>query len=175
MSDFKIENFYIREIVQGLWITSKHFFKNLFLHTLHLFGLAKDKEAAVTISYPEQRRRIPPVSRTVHRLAKREDGSLKCVACMMCATACPSDCINIVAGEYPDPKVEKYPVKFEIDEGRCVFCGFCVEACPEAAIFMDTAIVEFDGYYSLDKLIYDIPKLSSLEPASVTGKDKEVR
>ena len=34
--------------------------------------------------------------------------------------------------------IEKYPVKFVIDELRCVVCGFCVEACPKDAIRMDT-------------------------------------
>ena len=154
-----LEQLYVFEILKGLVITSRHFFRNLIVHTAHAVGLAKDKEAAVTIQYPEVRRPYPEFSRTRHRLTMREDGSLKCVACMMCATACPAECIDIVADEYVDPAIEKYPIKFDIDMGKCVFCGFCVEACPKDAIRMDTGIVELADD-SLGKLIYDMKRLS---------------
>jgi NADH-quinone oxidoreductase subunit I len=61
---------------------------------------------------------------------------------MMCSTVCPADCIEIVAAEHPDPKVEKFPAVFNIDLLRCVYCGLCEEACPCDAIRMDTGIYE---------------------------------
>ena len=74
--------------------------------------------------------------RGIHLLTVREDGTPKCVACYMCATVCPAECIYIEAGERPEKNIEKYPTRFEIDLLRCVYCGFCVDACPEEAIFM---------------------------------------
>ena len=64
---------------------------------------------AVTIQYPEERRPYSPRLRTLHRLVRREDGSPRCVACMMCETVCPAHCIYIVADEHPNPEIEKMP------------------------------------------------------------------
>ena len=66
----------------------------------------------------------------------------RCVACLLCATVCPSECITVEAAEDPDPEVQKRPERFSIDLGRCCFCGLCVEACPEDAIRMDTGVIE---------------------------------
>ncbi|RKZ05816.1 NADH-quinone oxidoreductase subunit I, partial [bacterium] len=66
----------------------------------------------------------------------------KCVACQMCSTYCPADCISIVSGEDDRAAVEKAPESFDINLLRCVYCGFCVEACPCDAIRMDTGIFE---------------------------------
>lgn len=163
-----LERVYYPEIVKGLWITSRHFFKNLALHSLHALGLARGHAAMVTIEYPDVRRPSPAASRTRHRLTRRADGTPKCVACMMCATACPSDCIYIVAGEHPDPAIEKYPVRFDIDMSKCVFCGFCVEACPKDAIRMDTGIVEL-AWHDRRALIFDINYLMREDVAIPAG------
>ena len=91
-------------------------------------------------------------------MMKREDGSPRCVACMMCETVCPARCIQITAGEHPDPHIEKYPKEFILDLGKCVFCGFCVEVCPEDAIRMDTRQVAMSEY-TRDGMIYDKKRL----------------
>ena len=113
--------------LKGLQITVKHFFKNVLTRA--------DVE---TIQYPEEKKPYPARTRGLHRLMQRDDGSVRCVACMCCPTVCPANCITIIPAETSDKKVEKYPAVFEIDELRCVVCGLCVEACPCDAIRMDT-------------------------------------
>lgn len=134
------ERFYLPQVLGGLAVTTRHFLRNLTLHTLHLFGLARDRRAAVTVQYPEERKVYTEGYRGAHRLTLKPDGSVRCTACFLCATACPAKCINIEAGEHPDPEVEKYPVRYEIDTLQCIYCGMCVEACPCDAIRMDTFV-----------------------------------
>lgn len=152
------ENTYLPMLISGLYLTSVHFFRNLNLHILHIFGLYKNVSAAVTYQYPEQKRPLAKRARTRHRLMKREDGSPRCVACMMCETVCPARCIEITAAEHPDPNIEKYPSEFILDLGKCVYCGFCVEVCPEDAIRMDTGKLDI-AEYSRESMIYDKKRL----------------
>ena len=111
-------------ILVGHWVTFMNLFKSLFLGQ------------ASTIQYPEQKRPVSSRYRGTHILTEREDGTPKCVACYMCATVCPAECIYIESGERPEKAIEKYPTRFDIDLLRCVYCGFCVDACPEEAIIM---------------------------------------
>jgi NADH-quinone oxidoreductase subunit I len=134
------ERLYLPEVVRGLGVTTRHLVRNLTLHTLHLFGLARDRRAAATTQYPEERKAYALAYRGAHRLTLKPDGSVRCTACFLCATACPAKCIHIEAGEHPDPDVEKYPVRYEIDTLQCIYCGMCVEACPCDAIRMDTNV-----------------------------------
>jgi NADH-quinone oxidoreductase subunit I len=111
-------------ILYGMWLTLLNMLNVLF------------RRRASTIQYPEQKRTLSTRYRGIHILTERMDGTPKCVACYMCATACPAECIYIEAGERPEKTIEKYPTRFEIDLLRCVYCGFCVDACPEEAIIM---------------------------------------
>lgn len=158
------EKLYLPTIIAGLWVTSKHFFQNLTLHILHLFRIKTQKLGAVTFQYPEVLRPLFPRLRTMHRLTKREDGTPRCVACMMCETVCPAKCIYIIAEEkFENAQIEKMPQTFDIDIGLCIFCGYCVEACPEDAIRMDTGILEFSNY-TRNGMVLDLNTMLSLEP-----------
>ena len=154
---------YLPSLFQGLWITSRHLFRNMFIQTLNLLGLSKSRGGAVTYQYPEEQRPLSKRTRTRHRLTQREDGTPRCVACMMCETVCPARCINIVAMEHPDPNIEKVPKSFDLDLGMCVYCGYCVEVCPEDAIRMDTQILD-TAAYSRQQMQLDIKEL--LNPRS---------
>jgi NADH-quinone oxidoreductase subunit I len=131
-----MEQAYVPEIVKGLSVTMRHFFKNTFNK--------RENTDIVTIAYPEEKRVYPERFRGVHRLTQRTDGSPRCVACLCCSTACPAQCIHIEAAEYQPGDArfgyERFPKVFVIDELRCIFCGYCVEACPCDAIRMDTGI-----------------------------------
>ncbi len=129
------DKLYLPAIAGGMKTTFRHFMKNL-----------SDIDNLRTMQYPE----VKPTDineryRGVHRLTKHEDGSEKCVACFMCATACPAECIFITAEERFDEFAEKRPKEFKIDLLECVYCGYCVEACPCDAIRMDTGIFSFTG------------------------------
>ena len=149
---------YFFEIIRGSVITARHFIVNMLFHILKIFGIKTKRKGAVTIQYPEVKKELASRHRSLHRLMTRKDGKPRCVACMLCVTACPSECIYVEAGEDPDPEVQKYPVQFIIDVSRCCFCGFCVEAYPEDAIRMDTGQIEI-AQYSREDLKFDLNSL----------------
>jgi len=149
---------YFIEIIKGALITTRHFVVNMHFHIMKLLHIKTKRKGAVTIQYPEERKEIATRHRSLHRLMKKEDGKPRCVACMLCATVCPSECIYIEAAEDPDLEMQKYPSTFIIDISRCCFCGFCVEACPEDAIRMDTEELDIGGY-DRTKMVYDLNRL----------------
>lgn len=119
------KEWYVPGIITGLGITFKHLFVNLF-----------NRKKMITINYPEEKYEYSPRFKGNHVLTVKKDGSIRCTACMLCATNCPAECITITASEHPDAQVEKFPISYEIDILRCVFCGFCEEACPVDAVRM---------------------------------------
>lgn len=151
------DQIYLVEVWKGLVITTRHLLVNLYRHLLTAMG-GHGPLGAVTTQYPDDPQVTAKRSRTRHRLLKREDGTPRCVACMLCETVCPAKCIYIKAEESPDVMVEKRAKTFKIDLGMCVFCGYCVEACPEDAIRMDTQFIQFPGMTRKD-LIWDMPEL----------------
>lgn len=144
---------YLPLVVHGLRITTKHLFSK-----------------KMTRYFPEERPEFdnPLIYRGVHRLNRDEQGRVKCVACFLCATACPARCIDIVGTESPWPDREKYPESFVIDELRCIFCGMCEEACPVDAIEL-TSLFDLTGR-SREEMIFDKEKLLSVYDQT---KDRE--
>lgn len=140
-----LEKMYLPAVFKGLGVTAKHF--------------ARKK---VTVQFPEERQQpVDPINyRGVHRLNRDEQGRVKCVACFLCATACPAHCIDIEGAESPWPDREKYPESFVIDELRCIYCGMCEEACPVDAIEL-TSLYDLSGH-SREEMIFDKEKLLSV-------------
>ena len=56
----------------------------------------------ITEDYPEAPAKFQERFRGVHELQRDENGMEKCVACFLCAAACPADCIYIEAAENTD-------------------------------------------------------------------------
>jgi NADH-quinone oxidoreductase subunit I len=134
---------FLPAIVEGLKTTLRH---------------VTDKKVE-TQQYPEVRPELPLHYRGVHRLNRDEQGRVKCVACMLCATACPADCIHIEAAAAPPewPDRDKFPSSFVLDELRCIYCGMCEEACPVDAIEL-THIYDLTGETRAE-MVYDREKL----------------
>jgi NADH-quinone oxidoreductase subunit I len=137
------ESTFVPAILSGLKTTLKH---------------VVDRKT-VTQQYPEVKPELPLHYRGVHRLNRDEKDRVKCVACMMCATACPANCITIEAEAAPPewPDRDKFCKTFVLDELRCIYCGMCEEACPVDAIEL-THIYDLTGETRSD-LLYDREKL----------------
>jgi len=104
-----------------------------------------------TIMYPEKKPYLPPRYRGRIVLTRDESGKERCVACNLCAAACPVDCIALQAAEDEDGR--RYPVFFRINFSRCIFCGLCEEACPTYAIQLipDCEL----GEYNRQDMVYE--------------------
>lgn len=94
----------------------------------------------ITEFYPEVKPNLAPTVRSSMGLEPD-----KCIACGMCANACPNKVIDIKSDKDEETK-KKVLKSYEMDLGRCLFCGLCTEACPTKAL---KATQEFENaiYY----------------------------
>ncbi len=142
-----INKLYFFEIVKGMMFSISHVFK-----------------PKVTLRYPEEKPVLGPEFRGRPVLVKELDQE-RCVACGLCARACPPFAISMQASETEDPK-ERFPETFEINMLRCIYCGFCEDVCPEEAIVMSNDY-DFnftdrkDAIFGKDKLLVDASLLKS--------------
>ena len=93
----------------GSALTAGHFFRNMGGTRCTRCSGSRARAARSPSSTRRSGGRYSPRLRSLHRLVRREDGSPRCVACMMCETVCPAHCIYIVASEHPNPEIEKCP------------------------------------------------------------------
>ena len=107
---------FLAATTKGLGITLKHFANNLFkplraLSSRNKAGAPALEEAGKseieTVQYPEEKVVYPERFRGLHRLMLRDDGAVRCVACMCCPTVCPAHCITIIPEESDSKGIEK--------------------------------------------------------------------
>jgi NADH-quinone oxidoreductase subunit I len=85
--------------------------------------------ANYTEQYPKVRPKVAERFRGAPRLNNDpETGETLCIACNLCALACPEHCIEV--GWERDAAGKKALTTFTFDISRCMFCGLCEDACP---------------------------------------------
>jgi NADH-quinone oxidoreductase subunit I len=128
----------LRELAIGFATTFKHIFRK-----------------PITVQYPDQKMPMFPKYRGKQVLMRDENGLEKCVACGLCAVACPADAIYLEAAENDGSVMAgpRYAKVYQIHKTRCIFCGYCEEACPTYAIQL---IPDFEmGEYDRQNLVYE--------------------
>jgi len=138
--DFSVtESLYLTEVCKALWYSFKEIFK-----------------PSTTLEYPDEKW-DPPASFRGRPVLVEDNGEERCVACGLCARACPPLAISMQAAEKSNDQKERYPDFFEINMLRCIYCGYCEEVCPEEAIVMSK---DYDIVFeSREEAIYDKERL----------------
>ena len=130
---------FLRELVSGLFLTFKYFFK-----------------PKLTLNYPHEKNPISPRFRGEHALRRYPNGEERCIACKLCEAICPALAITIEAEPREDGS--RRTTRYDIDMVKCIYCGMCQEACPVDAI-VEGPNQEFavetreELYYDKDKLL----------------------
>ena len=118
-----------------LSLLKKIFFVDLIKGLLLTFSYQSPSKN-YTEQYPKVRPDVAPRFHGAPRLnMDPETHDTLCIACNLCALACPEDCIDVipmdvevvVAGK---PRRKKVLDEFIFDTSRCMFCALCQEACP---------------------------------------------
>lgn len=125
------------DLFEGMWVTFR----------------AQHPKNRYTEQYPLER---PPIAER-YRGAPRLNidpatGESMCIACNLCAIACPENLI-VVGWERNEQSKHKELTTFSYDLSRCMFCGLCEDACPVDAIEL-TQDFEMAGY-TREGLIWD--------------------
>jgi len=127
------------KLVKDIYETVSSIFKGMGITARYL------KEKPVTQQFPHERWRMPDRFRGfVHNDVPR------CTACLLCAKACPVDCIYIdVEGKGKERQMTRYA----IDYNKCIWCSLCTEPCPTNCITMSH---DYDhSVYLRERLVYE--------------------
>ena len=115
----------VRTVAHALWVTLRYWFttyrtdRGTFTHVYE---------------YPEKPVPVATRYRGFHRF-----DLTSCIACSLCAKACPVDCIYI-GKEKIEGKKGHAITSYTIDYTKCMLCALCVEPCPTACIEMGSTV-----------------------------------
>src|SRR3990167_8687172 len=110
-----IRSFILWELLQGLAVTLKYFFKKKF-----------------TVQFPEEKTPLSPRFRGMLALRRYPNGEERCIACKLCEAVCPALAITIDSEQRADGS--RRTTRYDIDMFKCIYCGFCEESCPVDSI-----------------------------------------
>jgi NADH-quinone oxidoreductase subunit I len=113
----------LMELVSGLGVTLKYFFKPKF-----------------TLRYPEEKTPKSSRFRGLHALRRYPNGEERCIACKLCEAVCPALAITIESTQREDGT--RRTTRYEIDLFKCIYCGLCEESCPVDSI-VETDFLEY--------------------------------
>lgn len=130
----------MREYFRNIYLTIKTITIGMRITLKYCFA------KTVTVQYPDMAPVLQPRFRGFHYFEIE-----KCIACDLCAKACPVDCIYI---EKSGPrKIDAETgvalggamIRYAIDYAKCMFCALCVDPCPTDCIHMGN-IHDLSGY-----------------------------
>ena len=132
---------FLMDLMQGLSVTFRY----------------QHPREVYTEQYPLERPQIAERYRGLPRLNVNPDtGETLCIACNLCASACPEHLIVVNSERNPVTR-RKEMTSFTIDISRCMFCGLCEEACSTDCLELTQ---DFEmAQYSRDNLVFDRARL----------------
>ena len=106
------------DLLRGMWVTFR----------------SQNPKLIYTEQYPAERPKVAERYRGAPRLnINPETGETLCIACNLCALACP-EALIVVGAERDPASHHKLLTTFTYDLSRCMFCGLCEDACPVDAL-----------------------------------------
>ncbi len=132
----------VRTIMIGMRITLKYHFAK-----------------TITVQYPDVAPTLQPRYRGFHYFEIE-----KCIACDLCAKACPVDCIYIEKSGPrkidPSSNIARGGAldRYAIDYSKCMFCALCTEPCPTECIHMGN--IHDMSAYDRESMIVEFTELA---------------